>query len=66
MRFVVRPKEEEERIQITLELPKSQHERLEAAGRKHGLPATEVLQQFIRWAIESGELGGKRKGGVKQ
>lgn len=66
MGFVVRPKEEEERIQITLELPKSQHEHLQAAGKKHGLSATEVLQQFIRWAIESGELGGKRKGGVKQ
>ena len=66
MGFVIKPKQEEELVQVTLQLPKSHLKRLEAAGRKHGLPASEVLQQFLAWAMESGELGGKRKAGVKK
>ncbi len=60
MAFVPKPKQEEQTVTLTVTLPQAHHARLVAVGSRYSLPPEEVLVQFIGWAIDAGELGGKK------
>ena len=61
MAFKPKPQVAEQTVDITVSLPAAHHARLVTVGQKHKLTPEEVLKQFVSWAIETGNLGSKRK-----
>ena len=59
--FKPRPITPIETVDVMITLPSAHHDRLVAAGLKHGLPPAEVLRQFVEWALDTGQLAPKRR-----
>jgi hypothetical protein len=59
--FKPKPPVKEQFIDLTVSLPANHHAHLVAVGKKSEIPPEEVLKQFVAWAIETNQIGPKRR-----